>query len=274
MIPYVSDAWSALNSNFWTSLFGAGFGAIAGAWAAQRIADQKELRRNQIQEIRSTNTAITIAVAASNLFAALKRQYVRPLKESFDAARKELQNFEKIEGVERGAQPLVFRFKADFQEIMATRSQTDALKNILFYKINSRSKHLTLMHLLIQVEDNLNSCIEKRNQFIEEIRTSKIDDQRKLVDLYFGRIDKDGHIDERYPALIEGISTFTDDALVFSISLARDLVEHGSELEAALGRHGPRVTRPDFKKIEELDLIPKTDDYRELLARISGDAER
>lgn len=106
-----------LNSNFVTSLVGAGAGAWAGAYAAQRIAARANDRGELLIEIRHMIAAFNLAVTIFNVCLGLKRQHIKPLKETYDQKRREL--LEKAHKCGPGESGAVssFEFVADFQTL-------------------------------------------------------------------------------------------------------------------------------------------------------------
>src|SRR3989344_5441444 len=81
--------WTILSSNLITALAGAFAGAYGGQWIVRKFQEDKEL----LEEIRSTNAAITVSIEICNTCLALKRQHVRSLKENFDQQKQQLELF-------------------------------------------------------------------------------------------------------------------------------------------------------------------------------------
>jgi len=102
--------WGLLNSNFSTALAG----AAAGAYGAQFIAERNERQRRLLREIRSTNAAIIVAFSITNMFYALKRQYVKELKERFEKQKKDLDDLRQKQREEFFRTPRTFEFMQIF----------------------------------------------------------------------------------------------------------------------------------------------------------------
>jgi hypothetical protein len=66
--------------NSWGTCFTAAFGAFAGAFAASRAHNKRTI----VAELNALNAAHELSVAIANIFLALKRQHVVPLKENFE----------------------------------------------------------------------------------------------------------------------------------------------------------------------------------------------
>ena len=64
---------------------------------------------------------------------------------------------------------------------------------------------------------------------------------------------------------MEAIFTQTDDGIFFSTKLCDDLIEHGDQLAASFkkrfGKGSPRITKPDFSKARDDDLMPSDGNY-------------
>ncbi|MGH8730204.1 MAG: hypothetical protein ACREVF_00660 [Burkholderiales bacterium] len=101
------------NSAFITALLGSLAGAFAGAAAAQRIAERSKHREELLREIRNTNAAIALAFGVCNTLLALKKQHVKSLKESYDAQKAALLEFQRKRKAGEIQQDVAFDFNAD-----------------------------------------------------------------------------------------------------------------------------------------------------------------
>ncbi len=83
-----------LNSTFVTSLLGAGAGAWAGAYFAQRIVERGARRERLRDEVRYANSAIALALFIANTSLSLKAQHVRGMAQGYVQLRNEFGAFE------------------------------------------------------------------------------------------------------------------------------------------------------------------------------------
>jgi hypothetical protein len=82
-----------LNSNFATSLVGAGAGAWAGAYAAQRIAARVKLREELTKESSSATAAFNLATMICNACLGLKGQHIDRIYKSYEQKKNEFLRF-------------------------------------------------------------------------------------------------------------------------------------------------------------------------------------
>jgi hypothetical protein len=105
--------------------------------------------------------------------------------------------------------------------------------------------------------------ITRRNELIESYKTSALP-VNKLLALYFG-FPMSGQTNQEYPDTIEAIYRQADDGIFFSSQLCAELSEHADQLSTAFkkrfGKGAPRVTKPDFAKAKDAELMPNDADY-------------
>jgi hypothetical protein len=262
-----SQEWlpSFLNSNFITSLVGAGAGAWAGAYAAQKIATRSKLHDDLLSKIRNTNAGVRLAGMICNASLTLKKQHIKPLKEIFDSKKEEL--IAILAAQKLSQSPTVFEFVADFQNIppLSIPNETfEALQRIVFERIDASSLPTILVPTLLQAINHYNSSIAYRNRLIEEIRTAGPRNIRTLAHLYFGLPDDNGNTDNRYGSLIYAISSYTDDCLFFSKMIADELGAYGKSLQTEFNKtfrnEAAKVASFAIAKTH-LELMPKPADY-------------
>lgn len=226
------------NSTFLTSLVGAGAGAWAGAYAAQKIAMRSKARDELLNEIRSSNSGVRLAGMICNACLTLKKQHVKALKETYEKTKAEL-NQPRNNPV---TPQKIFKFTADFQTIpsISIPNETfEALQKIVFEKLNASTRATILVPTLLQAINHFNSAIADRNALIEEIRTSRPHDDQQLAEFYFGLRDAQGNTDNRYGSVIDALSSYIDDSLFFSKTIADDLGSHGRLVKEQLKRRFP-----------------------------------
>ena len=263
--------WSVLNSNFWTSLAGAGAGAIAGAWAAQEIADRRATSKRQIEEARSTNAAVAATIAVINTYAALKRQHVAPTKQAYDRAAKKMHDLHN-----RHAQGMVppgttVRFSADLKTLTPPHTPIDILGNLLSEKIDARTQLSAIYYLLAQAATHLAETLEQRNELITWMQNDGPTTDQGKAEVYFGLRQSTGRIDSRYPDLMTAMELQTNDCIVFGKALAEDLAKHSHVLAQNKVKGMPKAATCNMEELSEMGLLPDMAEYRELLARTRGE---
>ena len=258
-----------LNSSFVTALLGSLAGAAAGAWAgayiAQRIAARASLREQLLNELRSTNAAISVAHAICEFALRLKTSGVQALKASFDrqkAAFVELQ--ERLRGDEV-IQPNQFEIRADLQTITPFPMPSDVLQNFVFEKITLQGRPHQLTLQIPAVWHSLSEAIINRNQIISEFK-EMYGLGNMPPHIYFGTPDQRGHVDARYSTSIEAIYQQIEDCIWFAKTLGEDLQQHGQTVRTAFmsrfgRRSAPRVTKVDLTRAAERELLPPDQNY-------------
>ena len=254
-----------LNSNFITSLAGAGAGAWAGAYAAQRIAARTLERSELLSEIRSMATSFNLAVLICNITLGLKGQHIERLKVAYDRNKGELQ--EIIRRRDAGELPADFQweFAADFQTLAPILTPVDKLQNLVFEKLTSKRRIIIFASMLSQTVHSLNGALAERTRLIEEFRQSGPHSQAQLFQFYFALPDQRGTVDDRYGSIITAIHRYTDDCIYFSKSIADELSVSGKTLDRLFKKkfqsEAPSVGVMKIEKEEYLKLFPDAKEY-------------
>jgi len=218
------------NSSFFTALVGSLAGAFAGAYAAQRTAERSKLRDELMREVRTTNAAIAVSFSIVSSVLSIKRQHIKPMRDTFVAERVALEaNKQKREtGQIQGNAP--YRFRADFRSIPEMTLPLETLREMVFGKLSVGGRPLSLVGALVEAVSLLNGAVAKRNALIEKFKAGSFEPDANLVVLYFGLPYGGGHINQEYADVVEGISSYTDDVIFYGHLLAGDLHEHGKKL--------------------------------------------
>lgn len=258
---YWPDARDFFNSVFFTAIAGSLAGAFAGARAAQRIAEKTRNKDELLREIRVTNAATMVAFGICNTLLSAKKQHIRSLKNQFDQQRASIR--EALVNQKNGQAGIV-EFHADFRTLPPLLLPLSILQAQIFEKLSLHGRPIALITTLIQSADGLNTAIVKRNQLVEFYKASSLP-HNQLLALYFGFPFNGGQINQEYPDSIHAIYTQADDAIFFSAQLCNELSEHGDQLAASFrkqfGKGSPRVSKPDFSKAKDADLMPNEDNY-------------
>ncbi len=247
---------SIAESNFTTALAG----AWGGAWAAQKSAEADNKKRRLLDEIRSTNAAISAAFSITNTFCGIKKQHIRELREKYDQQCKDREDFiEKHEkGLMKNEEP--FAFDADLHSFYKVSTPIETLKTLLFEKISISGHALGLLDALELSILGVNELIESRNRVIDECQQQRLDGQA-LACVYFGIKDSANRVDERYSHAVRGIADLTDDCIFLSKLLGEALNAHGQKLKRTLGKKSPSIVNMDLSKAEGDGLIPSVENY-------------
>jgi hypothetical protein len=225
-------------------------------WKA-RTEDKAEL----LKEIRVANAATMVAFGVSNTLLSSKKQLIRPHKDQFDRQKELIK--EALLAQQKG-EGVVIEFHADFRTLPPLTLPLSLLQSQIFEKLSVDKRPIALMTTLTQVSDGLNVSITKRNQLIDFYKTNTLPPNR-IMALYFGFPFDGSQINQEYADLMQAIYAQTDDVIFFSSQLSKDLSEHGDQLAASFkkqfGRNAPRITKPDFSKARDADLMPDDKNY-------------
>lgn len=267
----VSDvvSWEATknfaNSAFVTALLGSLAGAFAGAAAAQRIAERSKHREELLREMRNTNAAIALAFGVCNTLLALKEQHVKSLKESYDAQKAALLEFQRKRKAGEIQQDVAFDFNADMQTLQPQALPMGTLRAVVFERLSIVGRPLNLVVTLTQTVESLAESLAKRNSLIEGYKAEFAKDAQRLAPLYFGLPYGEGHVNLDYPGTIDAIYSQTDDGIFFGNLLCKDLHDHGKQLSDAFRKKfkndPPRISEVDFGPTAAAGLMPDETNY-------------
>lgn len=256
-----------LNSPFITGFVGAGFGALAGAWAAQRIAMRAKRRDELLSEMRSVNAAIGVAYSIFQAAVRLKVSGTQNMHNNFLKDKADIIEFNerKTRGEIPGNQ--VIKFKADLETITPFPIPSDHLQTLVFEKLNIIGRPYQIVLQIPQIWHSLTEVIILRNDVIKEFRVGY---PRGEIPphIYFGWPDREGHVDARYSSALEGIWRQMEDCLWFSKTLCKDLQQHGDRVRKLCVRRfgkkaAPRITEINFDELDAKGLLPSDEDYRD-----------
>lgn len=277
LVSLLAKLWSAaadvLSSTFMIAALSSAFGAGFGAWAAQRISERGKRRDELLREIRKTNAAMDLSFRIINFAYGLKRQFLKNLKEHYDASRSGYLEF--LDQLKSG-HPKQFTLEHKFHTFTAPLPRCDALEKILFNDLSLVGRPL---HLFIVITDSictLDDLIQRRLAFIDWYKKVCAAENKDCIpELYFGLPYKDKLTDVTYPKTLEGLCQTTDDCLQFSIFLIRDLQTHGQKLVDEFKRRfdkkdAPRLHHPTFSELYESGLMPNEEDYSDWTAKFKS----
>jgi len=254
-----------LNSNFVTSLVGAGAGACAGAYAAQKIAARTLERSELLNEIRTTATSFNLAVLICNTTLGLKAQHIQQLKSTYDRQKSEVQEILRKRAAGELPPDFQWEFAANLQTLSPVATPIEQLQNLVFEKSTNSRRAIILVSMLTQAERFLNTSLNERTRLIEEYRASGPHSQAQLFQFYFALRDERGTIDDRFGTNLTAIYRFTDDCIYFSKALAETLSTNGRRLEERFKREcrgsAPSVGILKIESEEHLKALPDAKEY-------------
>lgn len=253
------------NSAFALSFIGALAGAGAGALTAQHVIEKTRARDEMLREIRATNAAIMVAFTICNTALGLKKQLVAPMYDKFQASRIKFLNFleQRRTGQRQGNAPFVV--EADFQRFMAPILPSEALRSLVFDRVNVHGKPLSLVSQVENAGVGLSRAIAERDQLIGNFKTIQSDDASWPFS-YFGIEQPSGGSTHReYADIVEVIHSYTNDLIYFSAQLCTYLENHGQvkseQFNAKFRKEAPVISKPDFSGPRESGLFPADEDY-------------
>lgn len=257
-------AWETLrdfgNSTFFTSIAGAFAGAWAGGRIAQVLATRARNKEELEREIRKTNAAAIMASSLCDDLSGMLRQYVKPMKEQYDADLAAITALLAAPVKPNGPPPA---FEANLMQLSGPTLHIENLERLIFGDI-SNNRAIRLFTALSQTVINVHSTVRQRNQLVEEFRAHQ-DPHATLRHRYFGFPNAHGQIDVRYKTTLEGLHSALWDGTYFSMQLALMLASHAGDLERrykkTFGRPAPKAIELDFSRLTERGLMPDSKNY-------------
>lgn len=256
------------DSSFFVTVFGALAGAYFGAWAAQRNAERSKLRDELKKEIREVNSALVVTASVVNVSSALKKQYIKPLKDSYD---NDCQRFETYKAKSKAGIPQPpFKLQANFLSLQELTPPIGALKDIVMGKLSATGRALAALSALTEALESLNYSITKRNDLMERIKVGDLPPGAQAHHMYFGIPYAPDQCNGEYGGYIEALSLHTDSSIFFGVKLFQDLEQHGARLakkhKEKFGGSAPSITSADWSKGSEEGMIPKDEEYENWLS--------
>lgn len=246
--------WDFLNNSQFvrtilSSLAGAGIGAFTAQWI---VARNKEIDE-RLKEVRAAHAAATLAFTAiTDVFISVKKQHVKPTFDKYEKQRAEF-----IERVKNRKPDEVIDFHADMQTLDIVRVPIEALQRLLFDRVNSPTRAISLMGVVDRTVHGLNNYIRARNDLCDEFRKNGVHPA-----IYYGLTTPNG-ADERYSSTLKAIQTYTDDLIYFGMMLGNDLMKYANAEKAKLPKRqrklAPIIVSANFDK--GADMLPNPANY-------------
>lgn len=244
-----STTWSTwekvLESGFTLAALGTGFGAWAGAWAAQKIALKTKAIDDIRRELRDANAATGMAFAILNSALVMKKQHIKPMWDGFQAERQKCLN--QIKRVEEGIPGAAVHASIEGVELQPQSWPVDELQRYCYEKLSLSGRALMLVFSIATSARERNQTIARRNELLSELH--RYADVERAV-RYFGitvGAEKGGTFtDARYALVMDGLYTQTDDVLMLCSLLIDDIKSHGRQLVDEL----KKLTAENIPKID------------------------
>jgi hypothetical protein len=266
----LNAVWAALTTpQALQALFGGAFGALFGAWGAQLVISRGQRKQAIITELNSVRSARVLSFAIANRFMSLKRQHVRPMRNRFVQERQLYDAFVEQAATYVGPPTILFEFRVDLQTISPIDVPIRVLEKYVFERISLNARPLAAAVDLVGAIDGLAQSIERRNSLIAEIQQGPRIESLALAKRYFGILNDEGIVDQRFADSVDAIFKQTDDCIFFAKLLGEDLLPIGAKLRRRAGflrRFRIAKFRPvDWTIAEQANLIPPNDQYADWL---------
>ncbi len=222
-----------------------------GAWTAQRIAERNRFRDEVVKEIRNTNAAISLAFAVCNACMALKRQHLLKIKADFDSTQKDFVEHLRKRQTGEIQGNAEYRFTLGLMTLTLPKLPTESLRTLVLDRVSAVNRPLHLVVEIVQSDDTLRMCLERRNEQIEEVKKTDGLNEKGSAQRFFGLPFDGGHVDQSVEQVLQAIVQTNDNLIYFAYLLCKDLMKHGDGLVAKYKeRLGdtkvPSITSIDF----------------------------
>lgn len=246
------------DSSLFTTVFGALAGAFAGAWAAQRIAKNGKRRDELNAEIRVVNACITLALSVLNSALSAKKQYIRPVKEQYDAER---EKYLKALSAPPASEEVSIRFNLlrfpkfgmpaeQLQSLVLQQGSTQALRAVV---------------ALVEANSLLNEAVDFRNVWLEKFERKQLPPGYSYPEIYFGVVLSGGRHDQ-FGSTMAAIYLYSDDVIAYSLKLCGYLGEYGESLKAEfkhLSDEPIGIIQVDPQRVADSGLLPVMKEYED-----------
>lgn len=235
-------------------------GALAGAYGAAWIVERQSIKKSIVDEVRSTNAAISLTVFILNSSLMMKRQHIRNMVQKYNNHKNIFFDRSNKLGTEE------IHFEGDWENLPPTDLPITPLRDLIYNKVDSSSSIITIFSILETIQGHLSDAIQSRNEFIDEIRaTAKPLTTKERIEIYFGLKQECGVTDARYPTTLSAISDYVDASIVFASTLAALLVQHGRSEANKLKRKKLRISSFNISAPHKEGLVPDISEYSDTI---------
>ncbi len=250
--------------DFFIAAIGSLAGAWGGAWAIQRIAERAKTKEHLLKQIRLSNAAIELAQGIFSVYANLKLQHVREMKQVYDTQRAlvhEVEEDYRKGKIPPGTPRPALTVPALTLDMLRVRPQP--LERIVIEELDVKGRPRPAMAELIRSIETLNRSIEARNELIDRLKQPGMEQQ--AIALIFGLPLPSGGVDMTFGSVVEAIYTQTDDCIHFSRLICDDLHAYATrvreEYKSRFRAPYPSVHKVVYELVEQQGLIPPRDRY-------------
>lgn len=252
--------WGFANTTFFAATFGAMAGAYFGAWAAQRIARSNQQSEQFLDQIRATNTAISLSYGVFNRFLSFKDQIIRPIVKDFENVAKLHDEYKVRRELGEDAR---FEGEASMLHIKIPSVPTEYISEIVFGKITAPTRTVVMLSEMAEALADMHRMVEMRDSIILKYEQNQYLTDQQRMELYLGLVDEHGNSDDRFPNAIYGISDLTDHCIYYSYSICEDLRKYGVELAKQVGKKAPSIVQIILsEELVERNLMPDMEQYQ------------
>ena len=257
-----------LNSAFFT----AGFGALAGAYFAQRIAERAAQKNELTREIRDTNAATSITYKIWNSLIEVKKN-ITPQRRYFLSKRNKI--IQAKEENQHGELSSPIEAYVDLRALTTPTFPIEIFEKRMFESLSLQGRPLIAAGALIESLYNLCITNENRNDLIKEFKGKISRPDGISQELYFGLPASNGDVDSRYKDLLDGLFQSADEGMYFCQLLFGDLQKHGrkliAEYKSQYRSKAPKLVTIDFNQVDDLSWLPNTNNYKSWEENIAKD---
>ena len=257
-----------LNSNFVTALVGSGFGAYAGAYTVQLLAERASIVKDLTLELRNTNAALTLAVMCANSAMSLRSQFSKELLDEYLLVKediKQLRNFKLID-------PDTLYFSMNLGRFPKITFPIERLQEVIQSRLSAAGKELSLVGEAETVIAALQNAMDERDKFCEVFSKSDYSEEMKIA-IYLGNPTGNGQTDTTYGDLVKSIDQYAADLAYFSAALCDELMVRGQAALRELIKirrkniHKHQLISVDFSDARKAGLLPSDEEYPHWLER-------
>ncbi|WP_327437793.1 hypothetical protein [Pseudomonas donghuensis] len=223
-------------------------GAFAGAWAAQRNSEKSKRIDYLKKEVQMSNRGIMLALSAINVALAIKKQYVKDLKEQYDSELKRLD----LHRNQRPRPQEPFHTILMLHQLQPMNIPIEALQNVVMEQ--SSDKALRAVTSLSESIELLNNAITRRNDLIEDFKSRRVPEGYTVDAMYFG-LPVNGNTNKEYSSTVSGIYLYNNDVIFFSLKLCEYLREHALKVASKYKEiSGTKIGVSEFDMSAAIDL--------------------
>lgn len=208
-----------VNSPLSSAVIGGMIGAGFGAWAAGWIAQKGKRHDTVNEEIRACNLAMLLVQQTFGFALALKVDAVKPITDAYNKARSEYLDPKLLAPVDRQS----------LEKISPIDPPLEALRTIALERLTLPGRATRAVLQVVESINRLNLALTDRNELTDVFLHKKFPPGMDFNDMYFG-VPKDGTCHAGYMGCMNSMARYTDESLFFSMTLCQMLDDHAVQL--------------------------------------------